>query len=108
MLSGTRRPLGIGTPAGSGVFSHINDSSANSIGSMGLGRINNPSEIGNKSLFAHHLLNHAAPQRLVGGAEHAHDFHVLSLPHNAIPQPIPEEEVKTEGSSLSLIKNHLS
>ena len=108
MLSGARRPLGIGTPAGSGVFSHINESSANSIGSMGLGRINQPSDIGNKSLFAHHLLNNATPQRLVGGAEHAHDFHVPSLPHNAVPQQIIEEEVKTEGSSRSLIKNHLS
>jgi hypothetical protein len=61
MLSGARRPLGIGTPAGSGVFSHINESAGNSIGSLGLGRINQPGELGNKSLFAHHLLNQAPP-----------------------------------------------
>ena len=40
MLSGVRRPLGLGTPGGSGVFHQINDSAANSLGSIGLGRMN--------------------------------------------------------------------
>lgn len=49
MLSGVRRPLGIGTPAGSGVFNQINDSATNSIGSLALSRVNKPNELGNKS-----------------------------------------------------------
>jgi hypothetical protein len=48
MLSGVRRPLGIGTPAGSGVFNQINDSATNSIGSLALSRVNKPNELGNK------------------------------------------------------------
>ena len=109
MLSGVRRPLGIGTPAGSGVFNQINDSATNSVGSMGLGRVNKPIDLATKSLVALLPLTHMPPETLAGRADHAHDMQLPpSIPPSVIPQLIIEEELKTEGSSLSLVKNQLS